>query len=312
MKKQQQPNPKTSPTPQGNSFAWHHVRATVPADWEVSAYSVEDRTGRLEFNTRQGLQGIVSWEPCNREPDRLTTMATFLANHIIGKKNPRKLRTTDILTSEVGRFLVGWVDETMPCQAMGYDARGGHLIRWVFEGHTSKVDRETLIRPILESCDFNDDEDACEYNLHGIHCSLPWDYKIEDIIVLPANVMMSFESEDSKRRAIFRRWGLADMVLGKQDLTSFYKPILRTHSIEVESCTPCHVSGCDARQLTFNAPREFHSDRFMRRRWTNGKAVVWHDAKANRVYTFEQIGPDDSQELEFSEVIRGLTIEAAN
>ncbi len=310
--KKPQPDKTPSQAKIGNAFAWHHVRAVVPADWEVTAYSVEDRAGRLEFNTRHDLQGIVSWEPCSREPDRLTTMTNFLANHIIGKKNPRKLRSNDIFTVEAGRFLVGWLDESLPCQAMGYDPKSGHLIRWVFEGHSSKADRENIIRPILESCDFNDDETTCEYNLHGIHCVLPRDYKIEDIVVLPANVMMSFEDEASKRRAIFRRWGLANMILGKQDLTTFYKPILRGHSIEVEASTLCHVSGCEGRLITFNAPREFHSDRFMRRRWHNGKAVIWHDADANRVYTFEQIGPEESQALEFNEVIPERSLEVTN
>lgn len=301
--------PRSEP---GERFAWHHVRAVVPQGWEVTAYSVEDRIGRLEFNDRHGLQGIVSWEPCNREPDRLTTMATFLANNIIGRKNADKIRPTDVHTEDAGLFLMGWLDETTPCQAIAYDQESQHLVRWVFEGHSSKTDRQNILRPILESFDFNNDADVCEYRLHGIRCVLPRDYQIEDIIVLPANVMMSFESEESKRKAVFRRWGLADMVLGKTDLMRFYEPILRTLSIEVEASRPCHVNGCEARLVSYNAPREHHSDRFMRRRWKNGKAVVWHDPDANRVYTVEQIGPDDTPELKFTDVIPGLTLEVSD
>ena len=295
----------------GTPIAWHHVRATVPGDWEITAYSVEDRAGRLEFNTRAGLQGIVSWEPCNREPDRLTTMTTFLANNIIGRKKASTLRTTDVHTESAGSFLMGWLDETKPCQAMGYDAKHGHLIRWVFEGHSSAADRQTMLRPILESCDFNNDETTCEYRIHGLHAILPRDYKIEDMVVLPANVMMSFESEASQRRALFRRWGLAGMLLTHGDLDRFYRPILRTHSIEVEESTPCHVSGFDARLVKFSAPREHHSERFMRRRWHGGTAVIWHDTRANRLYTFEQIGPEDTQALAFSEVVPGLDLEVS-
>ncbi|MGI5868778.1 MAG: hypothetical protein ACOX9C_04965 [Kiritimatiellia bacterium] len=312
--KKPKPSRKATPAPAApardwNRFAWHHVRADVPPDWEVTAYSVEDRAGRLEFNTRRGLQGIVSWEPCKREPDRLTTMTTFLANNIIGRKDAKDLRATDVKTEDAGPFLVGWLDETRPTQALAYDAKSERLVRWVFEGHTSPAGRRDIIRPILESFDFNHDPDACEYRLHGIHARLPWDYQIEDIVVLPANVMMSFEALDSKRKAVFRRWGLAGMLLGRKDLADFYKPILRTLGIEVEASAPCHVSGCEARTLRFNAPREHHGDRFMRRRWFGGQAVVWHDREANRIYAFEQIGPEGSEALAFEDALPGRRLE---
>lgn len=293
-------------------FAWHHVRAAVPPDWEVTAYSVEDRAGRLEFNTRHGLQGIVSWEPCGREPDRLTTMTTFLANNIIGRKDARDLRATDIKTEAAGLFVLGWLDETRPTQAIAYDAAGGHLVRWVFEGRSTPAGRRDVIRPILESFDFNHDPDACEYRLHGIHARLPWEYRIEDIAVLPANVMMSFEALESKRKAVLRRWGLADLVLGRKDLGDFYKPILHALGIEVEASTPCRVSGCDARLMRFNAPREHHGDRFMRRRWSGGQAVVWHEPEANRICAFEQIGPEGSAALAFADVVPGCALEGGD
>lgn len=308
MKPQKPREAQTAPA-DWTPFAWHHVRASVPPGWEVTAYSVEDRTGRLEFNTRRGLEGIVSWEPCAREPDRLTTMANFLANNIIGRKDARGLRASDIHTEEAGPFVVGWLDETRPCQALAYDAAGACLVRWVFEGHGTAAARHDVIRPILESFDFNDDSAACEYRLHGIHARLPRDYKIEDIAVLPANVMMSFEALTTKRRAIFRRWGLADLVLGRKTLDAFYTPIVKALSIEVEAFAPCRVSGCEARRVRFNAPREHHAERYMRRRWSGGTAVVWHDAAANRVYAFEQIGPEKTEELIFEDVVPGRVLE---
>lgn len=293
------PSPSLAWTP----FAWHHVRSVVPQDWEVTAYSVEDRAGRLEFNTRTGLQGIVSWEPCQREPDRLTTMTTFLANNIIGRKNAQSLRATDVQTDSFGAFIVGWLEPTQPTQALAYDAQSKTLVRWVFEGHTSGTSRQSIIRPILEAFDFNHDATTCEYNLHGIHAQLPWDYKIEDIVVLPANVMMSFESTESKRKAVFRRWGLASVIRGRRSLLDFYQPILRTLGCDVEDSAPCRVSGHEALKITYNAPREHHGDRFMRRRWSGGTAIIWHEKDTNRILTFEQIGPQKTSPLVFANTI---------
>ncbi|NLB68336.1 MAG: hypothetical protein GX804_01425 [Lentisphaerae bacterium] len=292
-----------------NQFAWHHVRAKVPSDWEITAYSVEDRVGRIEFNTRHGLQATVSWEPCKREPDRLTTMTAFIVNNILGKSNARNLRSTDISTETFSNFLLGWLDDETPCQAMAYNPESNHLIRWIFEGYSDRTGRTDTIYPILESFDFNDDEDLCEYNLHGIHCKLPWDYKIEDIIVLPANVMMNFESELTKRKTVFRRWGMASMIFDGRELTDFYRPILRSHSIIIDNAKPCRVNGHDARRILFNAPREHHSERFMRRRWHNGIALIWHNTDTNRIYTAEQIGPDNTPELDFSVTLPGISIQ---
>lgn len=311
MKKPQK-NKTPSQAKIGNAFAWHHVRAVVPADWEITSDSGDESAGRLEFNTRHGHQGVVNWEPCSSEPDYLTAMTTFLANHIRDQDNSRKHRSIDMLTVKVGHFLMGWLDEALPCQAMGYAPESGHLIRWIFEGHSSKTDRENILRPILESCDFNADDATCEYHLYGIHCLLPRDYKVKDIVLLPADITMSFENEISKRRTTFRRWGLASMILGKRDLNLFYEPFLNALSIEVEASTPCHVSGCEGRLITFNAPREPHKDRSKRRRWQNGKAVIWHDADANRIYAFEQIGPEDSQALEFNEILLGRILEVTH
>ena len=287
-----------------NLIAWHHIRVTVPDDWEVTAYSVEDRAGRLEFSTRRGLQGVISWEPCSREPDCATTMETFLRNNILGRQLAKEtgLGTNNLKTEKIGKFLLGWLDETLSCQALAYSVESKHLVRWVFEGHSSEFEKRNTVKPILESFDFNDDE-SCEYCLHGIHCTLPRDYKIEDMAVLPANVMMAFESENSKRRATFRRWGMASMILGNADLADFYMRILQVNAIAVDSSETCMVSGCNGRVLKYNALREHHSDRFMRRRWHNGKAVIWHDTEANRIYAFEQVGPENSKELDFTSVI---------
>jgi len=289
---------------QSAPFAWHHLRGSVPADWEVSRYSVEDRDGRLEFANRDGLQATASWEPCEREPDRATTMAEFLANNLLGRQAARErgLRRDDLKTAEEGAFLVGWLDEALPAQALAYDRAGARLIRWIFEGRSSERGLREVIRPVLRSCDFNADPDTCEYRLFGVHAILPRDYRIEDMITLPANVMMSFESEEDRSRAVFRRWGLASSIRGEDALADFYARVVRTNRYEIESAEPCELAGCEALRVRFSAPREFHGDRYMGRRWHGGLAHVWHDRAANRISSFEQIGPKKRTELPLSTV----------
>ena len=293
------------PVPAGFSpFAWHHLRGAVPGDWEVSRYSVEDRDGRLEFANRDGLRATASWEPCEREPDRATTMVSFLEKNLLDRAaaRDRGLRRGDLRTEERGAFLVGWLDDALPVQALAYDRAGGKLVRWIFEGASDARGRRDVVAPVLGSCDFNDDPDVCEYRLFGIHAVLPRDYRVEDMVVLPANVYVSFEQEKGRSRAAFRRWGLASSIRGGDSLLDFYARVVRTNKIEILSSEPRTVNGHEGLFARFSAPREHHGDRYMARRWKNGIAWVWHDRDANRIASFEQIGPDGREELPLSTV----------
>ena len=88
----------------------------------------------------------------------------------------------------------------------------------------------------------------------------------------------------------------------------FYIAILRSLNIQAQLVSKCTVNGYDGRILSYSSLREHHSDRYMRRRWHNGEAIIWYNKEENRIYTFEQIGPDKSQPLVFEEVFRGYVL----
>lgn len=299
-----------SPSACPQRVCWHHLRTLVPGDWEATAYSVEDRAGRVEFGTRLGLMACVGWEPCAHEPDRHTTMVAFLRRNVLGEKAGRAFGSDALRTASVGAFLVGWAEEGGPCQALAFCAARKKLVRWIFEP-SSRTDASWVasVRPILEAFDFNEGERA-EYQLHGLHAVLPREFLIEDMVVLPANVMMSFENVVDKRRATFRRWGLPDVVLAGAGLDAFHASILRTGGCTVQEATACRVNGMEACRSLYEAPREHHMDRFMGRRWPRGEAVVWHDRVERRVYAFEQVGPAKSPALDFSTTLPGWVLDA--
>ncbi len=306
-----------APSPTTDLVAWHHLRVEVPDTWEVTAYSVEDRVGRLEFNDRGGLLATVGWEPCDREPDRESTMRIFLQNNVLGRDAERRIVPDDLETAEIGPFLLGW-DRCGegPCQALAWTAppgvsarqkgetKGGHLLRWVFEPRVRTGGRrwDAALAPILSTFGFNDGEWK-EYRLHRLSCRLPADYEIEDVVVLPANVKFVFEHPGHHRRLTFRRWGMAEMILRGLSVGAFHAHILKTDGAAIRSQTPCDVYGMEGCLSEYDAPREHHSDRFMARRWKNGRGYVWYDRDAMRLYAFEQIGPDTSPALELTDVI---------
>lgn len=292
-----------------NRICWHHVRASVPHDWEVSAYSLEDRAGRIEFATRRGLMATVSWESCTSEPDVETTMVAFLRNNVRTPRT-RVMEKSELKTGRIGRFMSGYLDLSVQAQALAYSQKSKKLIRWIFETSSASGFRSwpEVMSPVLNSFDFNDDP-LMEYSIFGVHAFLPREYEIEDMVSLPANVMMSFENSKNKRRVVFRRWGMADMILEGCSLGLFHERVMRTHGISVDSRTSCKVNGMDGCVSIFNAPREHHMDRFMSRRWKNCKAVLWYDREAKRLNAFEQSGPESAPELEFGSVFPGLSIQ---
>jgi len=280
------------------TIAWHHIKCAVPADWEATAYSVEERLGRLEFSDRAGIRALFSWEPCKREPDAETTILSFLRSRQTGVPDTLP---ADLKTRAIGEFRLGYAGAGSPCQAICYRPERRTLLRWIFPD--TRTDRlASIYSPLLQSCVQNAGTPR-EYRLFGINALVPADYEIEQMNVFPANVRMLFESK-SKRRLVIRRWGLPELILGGLTLAAFYERFLRSEGYIVTKVQDGLTwRGMPAVQAQYQARGEHQMDRFMGRLWTNGTALLWHDTAEKRIYTIEQIGPPDSVLLDPEKVV---------
>lgn len=281
-----------------HAIAWHHIKSAVPADWEATAYSVEERLGRLEFSDRSGVRGLFSWEPCKREPDTETMMLSFLRSRESGVPDTHP---ADLKTRMVGEFKLGFARAGSPCQAICYRPERKTLLRWIFPD--AQEDRLTSVYcPILQSCVPNGGSPR-EYRLFGINVSVPADYEIEQMNVFPANVRMLFESK-SKKRLVIRRWGLPELILGGMDLAAFYEKFLRSEgAIVIKVQDGLTWRGMPALHALYHARGEHQMDRFMGHLWKNGAALLWHDTTEKRIYSIEQIGPPESLLLDPEKVV---------
>ena len=188
------------------------------------------------------------------------------------------------------------------CEIPGLDEEG-KIIRWVFPSSApSHVD--SLYPSILESFEPNNG-DIREYGVYGLHFRLPRSYRIEAMNVLPANVMMTFES-DRKARATFRRWGMPDVILQGKRLEEFYYSLLRAQGAAVMQIRATTMAGMDAVAARYEQRGEHHLDRFMGRRWKNGDARLWYNRDEQRLYAFEQIGPKGVELPVFEDVFPGV------
>lgn len=280
-------------------IAWHHFKFRVPADWEVTSYSVEDRIGRLEFSTRKGFQAMIGWQPCRRAPDIHTTMLSFLEKRVSKPRSGGRMSTADLRTKKGGSFLLGYCDEEQPCQAIRYLEEPKKILTWIFS--SSRRDLVENVWPsILESFEPNDGESR-EYAVYGLDIMLPMEFLLEDMAVLSGNVMMAFESK-GRLRATFRRWGMPEVVLTGRTLEEFYPAFLRVQGCFVKNVEKTSVFGMEAVKVRYEQRGEHKMERFMGRYWKDGEAYLWHNKEEKRLYAFEQIGPDKGPLLTMEEV----------
>jgi len=285
--------------PVTQAVAWHHARFRVPEDWEITSYSIERREGRLEFSTRRGFQGLISWESCKGAPDSESMMTSFLNRTGRPDATRRAVGPGDLTTQRAGRFLLGHRKADQPCQAIAHLPEEQKILRWVFAAASPQLVRDTFI-PILESFKPNNGP-VLDYAVYGLRFRLPASYTLEKMTVLPADVTLVFES-DCKTRATFRRWGLPDLVLGGRSLETFYATFLRTQACLPSSVQLASIAGMDAVVARYEQHGEHHLDRFMGRHWTNGEARLWYDRAEERLYALEQIGPRNEPLPAFTDI----------
>ncbi len=175
---------KSSTPPLEQALAWLHLKCELPADWEVTAYAIEKRIGRMEFSTREGLQSLFSWEPCRKAPDPDITMKGFLEKLFPARGLSAGL-AGDVVVESCGPWMLAMAPEG-PAKAIWYQAESQVLLSWVFEPAT----RESL-RGILQSCVANEGP-IREYQLHGIHARVPENYEVEAISFFEKNLIFFF------------------------------------------------------------------------------------------------------------------------
>ncbi len=292
---------RTTPTDTMRLVAWHHFRFHIPADWEATAYSVEPRAGRIEFSTRAGFQGAVDWEPCRCPPDAQTLMTAFLRRHVVGIEDLPKRATEALTLREIAGFTAGWLGEALPFQALRFLPAERTLLRWSFPRCDERLVAD-LFEPILRSFVPNDG-DLRVVALFGLRFEIPAHFELEDMVVLPANVMLAFEGKD-KVRATFRRWGMPEVVLGGRSLESFYPWLLRAVEAAVSEVKPATILGFPGVAVRFSQRGSHQMDRFLSRLWTGGQGLLWHDTRERRLVSFEQIGPPGARLLDPAAVLK--------
>lgn len=260
-------------------LAWHHFITVIPAEWEVTAYAVEARVGRIEFSTRKGLQAVVSWEPCRSNPDLERTMRGFF--YKLG------IEDAAIAIRPAGGFMLGYCAERNLAQGVACMADAAILLRWIFEDSAARDDR--IQSRIMESLQSNHGK-LIEYAMFGLILRIPSEFELEDVVTQPANILLGFESP-KHARLTFRRWGLPEYVLEGLSLDQYLERFLKAQGGRVSDVKMDLFLGHNCAYAGYAQRGQYQMDRFMGRLWPGGVARLWIDEKEKRLYCCQMIAP---------------------
>lgn len=281
-------------------IAWHDVAFDLPDHWEVTGYSIASQAGRLEFSSRQGALGVLSWETCKRMPDERRTLSEHHRRYL--KENDKEAfqRFAELETRRVGAFLVGLPADGAPCQAVMHLERQSKLLLWSFPNF-SKAKYEETWRPILESFRPNDSEWRI-WSMFGIRCRLPRDFELEESACKPADVWLAFERKNLHRIDL-HRWGLPRELLRNRDLESFLRDVLRGHEGKVLSSHKETFRGMESVSITAEVRGTHGMDRLYGARW-KGTGRIWHNTEEKRLYAWVQSAPAKVELMDEKEFLR--------
>jgi len=278
---------------------WHYFSCRVSSDWEVTRYDLSNQRGKLNFSTRHGHAGSISWEKTSAEYKPESMMNDFMAKHLLAVKEAEKIEEAKLQLETFEGWLLGSWQEGYPLQASRYLENEGVTLKWTFL-HCTNTELENLYKPVIKSFSENNG-DRKKWCLWNFGLSLPAGFKPKEVNAIPASHSMKFTGPENAQAAI-NRWGLTSEILKHQTLEDFsikqYNK-MQIHISEIERTT---FNGHEAVKLKIKKRGEKGFDKLIGRYW-DGDAILWHNKELKRIYSLRQIKPEKTQPLDLEDLI---------
>lgn len=266
----------------------------LPGRWEVSAYTLAEDAGSLQFASEKGAHGQFSWRKVKAVPDIPRILEEIHRRHL-GAEAPLKIRFTR--HGRDGRVILAHTKTPERFYASVFNRSAMQLNEWIFPEY-SRGAVETVL-PMLDSYADNlpGDDGRIFHALFGLEVSIPENFRLTGIDAYPAAITMNFEN---RRRHTIRahRWGMADLRMEGANLTNFYHRFLYANRFAVKSAeTIPAVSGCEAAEVCYRARGKYGFD-FLLGPWWRGFGASFLRKSENRIYAFEHLTPPLTKEHE--------------
>ena len=279
-------------------LAWHFVQCQIPDDWECTHFNTEAMRGRLQFNTRNGIQATLHWRIFKHNIDEVRMINEVHKRHLEKNEPEHFMRFMELQQYNRGGFIFAHDIPGQLAHATHFDQENKIHLHWVFPNYTEERARD-IFNPILESYRENVG-DTRRWSLYGIKGTLPNTYGPIEIEPIPANVNIIFEVP-KHHHVHLRRLGLPDIIMNGNSLFGFYGNFQKKLRRRVTAKKEFTFHGMEAVELEIEQRGEFAMDK-LAGRWWRGNATIWHNKEEQRLYTFEQIGGKKTKRLELNDV----------
>ncbi len=260
---------------------------TLPRDWEISGYMLEDvtRSGQFSFATEYGPQGQFSWRLVKAVPDLERIMEEVHRRHL-GEDQPPKMRFTR--HGQTGKLVLAHTKQGERFYAAAFNLKKMFLCEWVFPNYTKEAAEAAAA--MLDTFHTNEcGEDGRQfYSLFGLDVSIPKDYHFATLMPYPAAVSMIFENRKYYKITV-HRYGMAATYMRGANVTNFYHRCLYATRCSVRSAvTVDPVAGNNTAEIQFRARGKFGFD-FLLGPWWHGFGSAFYKESENRIYAFEHL-----------------------
>jgi len=283
-------------------IGWHHFKFTLPSFWEVTSYTTNPDEGVIGFASEKGLLGQVSWRKVKAVPDK---------EKILTEIHRRYIAETDALKAEafsslnfinINNVLVGTDVAGERYYASAFLEKHKVLIEWIFPEYSKK--NFAKVKELLLSFKENYPEDGKKFFAGwGLELFLPDGFELKKISSLPAAVSMEFENK-KHHRIIAHRWGMPELLLQNDDLTSFYHRFLYSQCrFVIKNTAEDSFMNMNASVINFKTRGKWGMD-FLLGPWWSGYATAVLDQNEKRIYALEHIAPARFKQRETVQSVR--------
>ncbi len=286
-------------------LAWHWFAFDLPHEWEVVGYSTNPRNGQMEFHTRHGFMGLLTWTTFRTRPDMRRVSRDLYMEVLASEKRKMgqpcaAVAQADPACDQAAGFYLLHSGEQAPCMAVTFIDEPRILLTWIFP----RFDLDAAERywlPLLES--FQENVGAIrEWAIFGLRLRVPAEFMLADISPEPGRTHITLENPEHLH-VTMRRWAMPEYLLAGSDLSSFYCRVLRSLGADVVETRNRDYNGFSAVRVDFKRRGEYAMEKLSGRWWT-GQGIIWHDLREKRLYSFEQVGRKSVKRLEMSRVVQ--------
>jgi hypothetical protein len=282
------------------ALSWHTFSFTLPRGWEVTAYLLDENDGQLQLYDRKNFRAQLVWRKTPKPPDESRILNEIHRRHL-QKEHPERAESfAGLTTRRVGDFLFGFSIEGEPCQASLYQSETKMLVQWVFP-ELGEAQLEP-IEALLRSYRSNHDE-IRRWEMFGVRVALPKELALREMVPVPANVAVTFESKHHLA-VIARRIGMVEETLRVVTLPQLHRTLLRRTGGRILASEERVIRGCPGVHTLYERRGERRLEQLAGGYW-KGEAFLWFDQREGRIYGLEQVGPRRAKRLDLLDAFQG-------